>query len=998
MVSAVILVQHATPETIIQFQDQLSNELPAQKGKWNFTFKVFRNNSYSVPEELSATHIQDPNVKFLFTLTPSYLPGSTMTVINGKSAGVFCNSIREEVLELGNTTELCIPDAHMYLGATTGLNENFDIFVNQKLQSLWTQKQIIKGDGGQIYELENGNLVIRTSNVFMHGSFKGLLVQIEVSDKIAEFQKLRPQKVIETVLKKYNIPSGKLCCDVLDSSYSDRNGKKALKHEGRKEKRRNEEEEQKILKERVEKYCPDTDENSLNQFKDLPITQNTLRGLNESSFVSLTDIQKKTIPIALKGEDLMGTARTGSGKTLAFLIPVIEILHRNDITEFDGLAALIVSPTRELAVQIFEVLAKIGKYNSFSAGLVTGGKDVQYEKERISRMNILVGTPGRISQHLNESVGMETANLQVLVLDEADRCLDMGFRKQIDNILTHLPPTRQTLLFSATQSDSVQDLARLSLTNPKRINNSSDSDISAVPESLDQYYIKVPLHEKLDVLWSFIKSHLKSKILVFFSSSKQVQYAYETFRTLQPGISLMKLYGRHKQTSRLETTVKFSKAQHACLFATDIVARGLDFPAIDWVVQVDCPEDVATYVHRVGRSARFGREGKSLLMLLPSEEEGMLKRMKSHHIEPKLMTIKQKSKKSIKPQLQSLCFKDPVIKNLGQRAFIAYFRSIYIQPNKDVFKVEDLPVEEYAASLGLPGAPRIKIKGGEKNKEKKNQSRKLLQLAKLDINGEEDESQKQPPKVRTKYDRMFERKNQTILSDHYLNMTNSRADSNGKGKGGEKEEEEEGEDFLTVKRQDHDLNEAELPDLSLPVSKRQAKKALSRKASSVSKGNPTKFKFDDDGVPHAIYELEDEEDFIQAGDAKQQKQEYVLKEQEAMKIHDLADKETERQKRQEKKRKRKEIEKRLLANEQFESNNMGDEDADEYEVPDLERDMEPNLQDKSSGKKNSNWFNDDEDVPPKKKSKSNSESKFVEYNEPETLEDLESLAATLIGN
>ena len=101
----------------------------------------------------------------------------------------------------------------------------------------------------------------------------------------------------------------------------------------------------------------------------------------------------------------------------------------------------------------------------------------------------------------------------------------------------------------------------------------------------------------------------KSKILVFFSSSKQVQYTYETFRTLQPGISLMKLYGRHKQTSRLETTMKFSQAQHACLFATDIVARGLDFPAIDWVVQVDCPEDAATYVHRVGRSARFGRKG-----------------------------------------------------------------------------------------------------------------------------------------------------------------------------------------------------------------------------------------------------------------------------------------------------------------------------------------------------------------------------------------------------
>ncbi|WLF80140.1 ATP-dependent RNA helicase dbp4 [Lodderomyces elongisporus] len=772
---------------------------------------------------------------------------------------------------------------------------------------------------------------------------------------------------------------------------SQRNGKKGAKVLSRKEKRQSEKEEMDSLRQRIEEYNPEVDEASIKHFSDLPITQNTLRGLKECSFVSLTDIQKKSIPVALKGEDLMGTARTGSGKTLAFLIPVIEILLRNDITEYDGLAALIVSPTRELAVQIFEVLAKIGKYNSFSAGLVTGGKDVQYEKERISRMNILVGTPGRISQHLNESVGMETSNLQVLVLDEADRCLDMGFRKQIDNILNHLPRTRQTLLFSATHTDSVQDLARLSLTNPKRIGTSSDQDISAIPESLDQYYVKVPLNEKLDVLWSFIKSHLKSKILVFFSSSKQVQYAYETFRTLQPGIPLMKLYGRHKQTSRLETTVKFSQAQHACLFATDIVARGLDFPAIDWVIQVDCPEDVATYVHRVGRSARFGRQGKSLLMLLPTEEDGMLKRMKVHKIEPKMMNIKEKSKKSIRPQLQSLCFKDPVIKNLGQRAFIAYFRSVYIQKDKDIFKVDELPVEEYAASLGLPGAPKIKIKGGEINKEKKNQSRKLLQLSKADENGELKEDDDKPAKVRTKYDRIFDRKNQTILSEHYLNMTKS-------AHGGKDDDEDE--DFMTVKRQDHELVDDELPDLSLPVSKRQAKKALSRKATLASKGNPTKLKFDDDGVPHAIYELEGEEDFEKAGDAKQQKMEFVQKEQEAMKITDLADREVERQKRQEKKRKRKEIERRIREEEWDDGSGMDGED-----LPDLERDMEPT---EAKPKRTSNWFDDDDDdndggdekhgngKPPVKKAKS--DSKYVEFEEPETLEDLESLAATLIGN
>lgn len=740
--------------------------------------------------------------------------------------------------------------------------------------------------------------------------------------------------------------------------------------------RRKEEAEISRLQKQIEEYDP-ASESQISQFSELPISQNTINGLTESSFVKLTDIQKKSIPYALKGEDIMATARTGSGKTLAFLIPTIESLLRNKITEYDGLAALIVSPTRELAVQIFEVLTKIGVFNQFSAGLVTGGKDVKYEKERVSRMNILVGTPGRIAQHLNEAVGMETSNLQVLVLDEADRCLDMGFKSQIDNIVGHLPKTRQTLLFSATSSDSVSDLARLSLKHPRRIGVSSDTEVSATPESLDQYYIKIPLEEKLDVLWSFIKSHLKSKILVFFSSSKQVQFAYETFRKLQPGISLLKLYGRHKQTTRMETTVKFSQAQHACLFATDIVARGLDFPAIDWIVQVDCPEDAATYVHRVGRAARFGREGKSLLMLLPSEEEGFLKRLQNHKIDVKFMNIKQKSKKTIRPQLQSLCFHDPIIKNLGQRAFISYYRSVYIQKDKDVFKIDDLPSEAYAASLGLPGAPKIKIKGGSTLKEKKNESRRLQVLAKTDENGDE----KEDKKTRTKYDRMFERKNQTVLSDHYLNMTGNKITNN----------EEEEDDFMVVKRKDHNLVEEELPDLSIPVSKRQAKKALSKKASVASKGNPTKLVFDDDGTAHPIYELEDEEDFKKAGDAVSQKQEFVEKEAEYMNTADVQDKMTAKEKREEKKRRRKEIERRAKEEEE-----QASDDDDEEEVVytlgngNLEEDMvSSDDEDEQPASKKPKWFEKEESSP---------ENNVIEVDEPETLDDLEALTARLIDN
>lgn len=735
----------------------------------------------------------------------------------------------------------------------------------------------------------------------------------------------------------------------------------------KKAKRLSEEEELASLQKRIDEFDQSADTAALSQFSDVPISSATLKGLKEANFVTMTDIQRKTIIASLKGDDIMGTARTGSGKTLAFLVPVIEALIRNQITEFDGLAALVISPTRELAVQIFEVLVKIGKYNSFSAGLVTGGKDVVYEKERVARMNILVGTPGRISQHLNETVGLETNNLQVLVLDEADRCLDMGFKKQIDSIMSHLPTTRQTLLFSATQSENVTDLARLSLTNPTKIGISSDQSLSATPDSLEQFYIRIPLDEKLDVLWSFIKSHLKSKIIVFFSSLKQVQFAYETFRTLQPGISLLKLYGRHKQVTRLETTTKFTHAQFACLFATDIVARGLDFPAIDWVVQVDCPEDPATYVHRVGRCARFGRPGKSLLMLMPSEEEAMLKKLQRNKIEPKFMNIKQKSKKLIRPQLQSLCFKDPKMKNLGQRAFISYYRSVYVQQDKEIFQVDKLPAEKYAESLGLPGAPKIKIKGGEAGKEKKNMSKKLRELEEADENGEAGGKDKA---VRTKYDRMFERKNQTVLSEQYLNMTGTKL---------RKDDDSDEDDFMSIKRKDHDIREEELPDLSIPVSKRAAKKALSKKLSIANRGLPTKLKFDDDGTAHPLYELEDEEDFKKKGDAKAQKQEFVLKETEAMNDADVADKETAREKRQEKKRKRKEMERR-----------MREDSSDEETVamlPDLDQDLE-SLDEEAPAKK-PRWFH---------QAKESKELGVVELDEPETLEDLEALTSQLIGS
>ena len=440
-----------------------------------------------------------------------------------------------------------------------------------------------------------------------------------------------------------------------------------------------------------------TTQGEFQTFADVPLSRLTAQGLEASHFKNLTDIQARGIPIALKGSDILGAAKTGSGKTLAFLVPVLDNLYRRKWTELDGLGALILSPTRELAIQIFEVLRKIGRYHTFSAGLVIGGKSLQEERDRLGRMNILVCTPGRMLQHMDQTSAFEIGNLQMLVLDEADRILDMGFQNTVDAIVEHLPKSRQTLLFSATQTKKVSDLARLSLRDPEYV-SVHEAAQSATPSKLQQNYVVTPLPEKLDTLWSFLRSNLKSKTLVFISSGKQVRFVYEAFRHMQPGIPLLHIHGRQKQTARLDVTKRFSDTRHSCLFATDVAARGLDIPAVDWVVQLDCPEDADTYIHRVGRTARYERDGRAVMFLDHTEEEGMLKRLEQKKVSVERINVRQNKQQTIKHQLQNMCFKDPELKYLGQKAFVSYVRSVHVQKDKEIFRLNELPLEEFAAS------------------------------------------------------------------------------------------------------------------------------------------------------------------------------------------------------------------------------------------------------------------------------------------------------------
>ncbi|KXH32781.1 DEAD/DEAH box helicase [Colletotrichum simmondsii] len=805
---------------------------------------------------------------------------------------------------------------------------------------------------------------------------------------------------------------------------------KVPKRDSRLEKRK----QQQQTIEQLEKAVADFDPKSeYTSFSELPLCETTRKGLEKSHFETLTDIQSRAVPLALKGSDILGAAKTGSGKTLAFIIPVLEKLYRAQWTEFDGLGALIISPTRELAAQIFEVLRKVGRYHNFSAGLVIGGKSLKEEAERLSKMNILVCTPGRMLQHLDQTAGFDVDNLQILVLDEADRIMDMGFQHAVDALVDHLPSTRQTLLFSATQSKKISDLARLSLKDPEYVSVHEES----TPKNLQQHYIVTPLHEKLDTLFGFIKANLKSKIIVFFSSGKQVRFAYEGMRHLQPGVPLLHLLGKQKQLQRMEITKRFADANASVLFATDVVARGVDFPAVDWVVQVDCPEDVDTYIHRVGRTARYERDGKAVLFLEPSEEAGMLKRLELKKVPINKITVKESKKKSIKDQLQSMCFSNPDLKYLGQKAFISYVRSIYLQKDKEVFKFNKLDLDAYAASLGLPGAPQIKMRKGEDIKKVKNAPRKGM-------SSDEDEEDsddaaaagpKKPkkPEVRTKYDRMFERTNQDVLSGHYTKLvangdevtgdtTDPTAAAAPAGADGGDEE-----DFLSVKRV---LNDSELDAESnlapgakpkvisyggqdfIVDSKRREKALQSKKKMLKFKGRGEKLVFDEDGNAHQIYELQNEDDFEKEGPAEALRQKFVEGEAARVKEADVDDKLAAKGRLKEKRLKRKQRE----AEERGEVVPKGAEgpqvaggadDGDEDPLA-LLRSLPiageggsgeySGSEDERPKKKTKKWFQDDSDEEREKKKKAKKGGKVLEIDhEPETLEDLEALASGLLN-
>uniref|UniRef100_A0AAY4DPL2 ATP-dependent RNA helicase n=1 Tax=Denticeps clupeoides TaxID=299321 RepID=A0AAY4DPL2_9TELE len=545
----------------------------------------------------------------------------------------------------------------------------------------------------------------------------------------------------------------------------------------------------------------------LMKFSDFPLSKKTLKGLLEAQYRQPTEIQRQTVGFALQGKDVLGAAKTGSGKTLAFLIPVLECLYRNQWTSLDGLGALIISPTRELAYQTFEVLRKVGKNHEFSAGLIIGGKNLKDESEKIHNTNIIICTPGRLLQHMDETSAFHASDLLMLVLDEADRILDMGFAETLNAIVENLPSTRQTLLFSATQTKSVKDLARLSLNDPEYVWVHEQAKFST-PATLEQNYVVCELHQKVNMLFSFLRSHLQKKIIVFFASCKEVQYLFRVFCRLRPGISVLALHGKQQQMKRVEVYNNFVHKKAAVLFATDIAARGLDFPAVNWVLQFDCPEDANTYIHRVGRTARYKEGGEALLLLLPSEEKGMIAQLQEKKVPINKIQVNPEKLVTVEQKLEAFLAQEKEQKERAQRCFVSYLRSIYLMKNKDVFDVFRIRLPEYAASLGLAVPPRVRFLNKAK-KQKEDSSTTPNKVTERDV-GDEDQSEEELESFKAQLSGKrppAEEEDDSSEMEEQESDDEDDAASNLKGLLCDDDSEEENEDLrdldlLTVKRKD----------------------------------------------------------------------------------------------------------------------------------------------------------------------------------------------------
>jgi len=345
----------------------------------------------------------------------------------------------------------------------------------------------------------------------------------------------------------------------------------------------------------------------MESFKKLGISEAVLKAIAEAGFEKPSVIQEKAIPLVLQGKDVIGGSATGSGKTLVFGAGIIEKVRPGE-----GIQALILTPTRELAQQIAKEMQRFSKYKPLSIATVYGGVSINPQMDALKVADVVVATPGRTLDHLERRT-IQLGRVEILVLDEADRMLDMGFIDDVERIIKSCPEKRQTMLFSATIPFEVDRLSKKYMHEPVQVSAEQQVD----PSKLKQIYYDIPQNMKFSLLVHLLKSEMRSLVMVFCNSRATTDFVANNL--LASGVDAIAIHGGLTQDKRDRTLSEFHSKDVHVLVCTDVAARGLDIKGVSHVYNYNIPMESKQYIHRIGRTARAGKEGKAINLLSPED-------------------------------------------------------------------------------------------------------------------------------------------------------------------------------------------------------------------------------------------------------------------------------------------------------------------------------------------------------------------------------------------
>ncbi|KAF8696929.1 hypothetical protein HU200_036573 [Digitaria exilis] len=360
------------------------------------------------------------------------------------------------------------------------------------------------------------------------------------------------------------------------------------------------------------------------RFDQCAICPLSLNAVKDAGYERMTRVQEATLPIILQGKDVLAKAKTGTGKTVGFLLPAIEVLSA--LPRSTSINLLVMCPTRELANQVAAEARKLLKYHRSLGVQVVIGRTRLPQEQRSMQANpcqILVATPGRLKDHLENTPGFSNRikGVKVLVLDEADRLLDMGFRRDIEKIIAFIPKERQTLLFSATVPEEVRQISHVAMRKDYEFVNTVQEGDEETHSQVNQTYMIAPLDLHFSILYDVLKKHVAEdaeyKVIVFCTTAMVTKLVAEVLSQLN--LNIREIHSRKSQSARTKVSDEFRKSKGLILVSSDVSARGVDYPDVTLVIQVGLPADREQYIHRLGRTGRKGKEGQGILLLAPWE-------------------------------------------------------------------------------------------------------------------------------------------------------------------------------------------------------------------------------------------------------------------------------------------------------------------------------------------------------------------------------------------